>query len=73
MKTLLATTVVCLSFAAPVLAQTAPATPTAPSTTEASMTPTAAQCTGGYKDTYMQSMKWSKATFDTACAKVLKK
>ena len=73
MKTIIAASAMILSIALPAFAQTAPSTPAAPSTTEATMTPTLEQCQGGYKDTYMQSMKWSKATFDTACAKVIKK
>jgi hypothetical protein len=33
--------------------------------------PTVAQCQGGYKDSYMKSMKWSKADFDSACLTVM--
>jgi hypothetical protein len=37
------------------------------------MAPTMEQCQGGYKKTYMQSMKWSKAKFKSACDKMMTK
>ena len=39
--------------------------------TKKAMTPTLVQCQGGYKDSYMKSMKWSKTDFDSACRTVM--
>ena len=64
MKKVIAGTCIAMALAAaaPALAQT-----------QKTMTPTMDQCKGGYKADYQKSMKWSKATFDQACNKIMMK
>ena len=37
------------------------------------MAPTMEQCQGGYKKSYMQSMKWSKSKFKKSCNRMMMK
>ena len=64
MKQIFARSAVCmgLAVATPSFAQTQTAT-----------APTLDQCKAGYKADYMKTNNWSKATFDQACAKMMKK